>query len=363
MKRAALGLASIALLAGWAAAPGTAWARAPEGSGDPLNLSTSASTGTGTSTEATSEEPREGEEAEERQSSEPRKRRHAQAKTEPGGEKAKPEPPRPKKPGQAGLDLVIGFGKQRGLSGDTPFTAYSLLFGGGYRFGDVGVGLRFPVTSATVENVASGAKSSQSAVGNLELGAAYYAALSEGLELPVGLRLALPTAGGDPAGDLAAVRLALVQQVAAGSRGLEDNALFLPKHFGMTPYVGVEWESGRLRVWAHQKFEMLIRAGAQNPPAGEARGLGFTSITSVAAACDILRHHLWGTLRFWGFGEIAEPYESPAGGPSKFQAALEPQVGGRVGPLLPALGFIAPLGGRLGDPGMKGLRLSVFAEF
>src|SRR5262249_50372207 len=45
--------------------------------------------------------------------------------------------------------------------------------------------------------------------------------------------------------------------------------------------------------------------------------------------------------------------------PSRFQFVLEPQVGARIGSLHAVLGFIWPLGGRLGsDQQVNGLRLT-----
>jgi hypothetical protein len=45
--------------------------------------------------------------------------------------------------------------------------------------------------------------------------------------------------------------------------------------------------------------------------------------------------------------------------PSSLQAVLEPKVGARFGKVAPSVGYIAPLGGRLGGGDIGGVRLRV----
>jgi hypothetical protein len=49
--------------------------------------------------------------------------------------------------------------------------------------------------------------------------------------------------------------------------------------------------------------------------------------------------------------------------PSAFQAVLEPKVGARFGKVSPNIGYVAPLGGRLGHTGTGGVRLHVDVYF
>ncbi|MBI5535419.1 MAG: hypothetical protein HY898_22005 [Deltaproteobacteria bacterium] len=282
-------------------------------------------------------------------------------------EKAEPkqEPEEHREPSKAGIDFVLGFGKLGG--GDAlKFTSYSLLFGGDVRLGNFAAGLRLPVTSATTETVAPPTnKQSQTALGNVELAGTLFFHPVKHLELPVELALVLPTAGGDPAGDEVKQRLWLVQQTAAASRGFEDNALFMPKHMGVVPRVGIDYEHKGLALGVYEKFEFLFKAGALNSDTVEAKGVAVATITGVNASYEVLRRHLSVGLRAWAVYEIAEPYKSKVSAveESKFQMVFEPQIAGRIGPVVPLIGFLLPAGGRLGDPGMKAVRIMAAVEF
>ena len=72
-------------------------------------------------------------------------------------------------------------------------------------------------------------------------------------------------------------------------------------------------------------------------------------------------------LRAWAAAMSAEFIDSAlpgATGADKFQIVLEPQVRGSFGPVRPAIGFIAPLGGRIGgDKSANGLRIDLGVVF
>jgi hypothetical protein len=267
-------------------------------------------------------------------------------------------------PSRAGIDFMIGFGKLGGNDA-MKFTAYSLLFGGELRLGDFAAGVRLPLTSATTTPDADPSrKQSQTALGNVEIAGAYFLHPAEHMALPIELAFALPTAAGDPSGDAVKQQVYVVQQTAAATRGFEDNALFMPKHLGVIPKVGLEYERDRFAFEAFEKFELLFKAGALGSDAVEAKSLGAASITGVKGSYEVFKRRAWVGLRAWAAYEIAAPYESklPSTDESKFQMVFEPQIGGRIGPVVPVIGLMLPAGGRLGDPGVTALRIAAAVE-
>ena len=60
---------------------------------------------------------------------------------------------------------------------------------------------------------------------------------------------------------------------------------------------------------------------------------------------------------------VFENANGNSGRPTTVQAVLEPKVAARFGRLAPSIGYIAPLGGRLGKADDGGVRLRVDAFF
>lgn len=278
-----------------------------------------------------------------------------------------------KTPGQAGVDAVIGFG----TAGSSSLTSYSFVLGGSYRVAkDWSLGLRFPVSMLKHADEETGKDRTDSAVGNLELSAAYEHRLSANTALPIELAFVAPTAGGDvfaSAQDKASLRRYQVNEAAALSRAFADDALFAPHRFGVVPKIAIEYERGVLSVEGFEKVELRIRAGGKKPEdSGDAnlrllsqRALGVTSVTGGQAFVELVRERLDLGARAWVAFIAAEDvdYSGQPGfkEPSKAQLAFEPIVRLRASAFRGTLGWIAPLGGRLNDEQSKWSGLQVTA--
>jgi hypothetical protein len=94
----------------------------------------------------------------------------------------------------------------------------------------------------------------------------------------------------------------------------------------------------------------------------EANGFALREVTSLGATYNFLDSPI-----FWGgldFSLVINPIQTfdfepnaDVNSPSIFQAVLEPRLGARFKRFEPSLGYIAPLGGRLSDAGVGGIRL------
>lgn len=270
-------------------------------------------------------------------------------------------PPPAQGPWSAGLDLVLGSGNLA----DTSFSARSLLLAARYRNDRTSFGLRVPFTLSTVDSPALGS-SSQSAFGNLELSLAHVVSESQHTEIPFELALVFPIGSGDPYGDDSAARYATVQQTAAWSRGAEENPLYLPKHAAVVPKLALEIHKGMLRAEAHETVEIVLRAGALKPPQSvRSHMLGLASVTGASLLAGVLPERVWIGVRAWLTYELRASYESelPGDGASKSQAAVEPTVQAKLGPACASIGYIAPVGGDLGDASVHAFRLAAELSF
>jgi len=267
-------------------------------------------------------------------------------------------------PSRAGLDWVMGYGKLGSGEATTEFASMSFVAAGMYRFGNFAPGVRLPVTVAS-EKPELEPSHNETVIGNVELSGAYFLHPMKHVELPFELAVTLPTGMGDPAGHGTSEQYFLAEETAAASRGYEDNALFMPRHLGVIPKIGIDYEDGTLAFGVYQKLELLVKAGAHSSETVEAKELAAASVTQLNGAYSFIPRKLWAGARAWAFYDIREPYEArlATSHPSKLQTVAEPIVGGRIGDLVPTAGFMIPLGGRLADAGVLAFRISVRGEF
>jgi len=305
---------------------------------------------------------------------------------------AKPEKPKaaaPEKPGAAGLDVVFGFGKMGSPTGPdaVELSVFSFMLGGSYRFDPSwSARLRIPFATGNIKYVNHSQNAigsnfepldqsySSTSFGNIELAGVYNTDLGPSTKLPVELALALPTANGDrfpPPDDLTRGRHYRVNAAAAATRGMEEDALYTPHRFGIIPKISLEYRSDSMQTGAFFKLPILLKAGGASAP---------PQTTNVSAAINstIISGVLGGDFhlalyqdkidigtRAWMALISNDPYDLIYSGggvtpPSKFQFVLEPQARAAFGPLRVVLGFIWPLGSRLGgDQTVNGLRLMV----
>lgn len=267
-------------------------------------------------------------------------------------------------PSRAWVDWVTGYGHLGTGETRTEFSSMSFVAGGLYRLGNFAPGLRLPLTVG-MERRALESSHSETVLGNVELSGAYFLHPMKHAELPLELAVALPTAMGNPTGGESAEQHFLAQEIAAASRGLEDNALFMPRHLGVIPKIGFDYEDGTFAFGIYQKMELLFKAGAESSATLEAKGTAVASVTQINASYSLIHRMLWVGARAWAFYDIVAPYESKLAesDESKLQTMVEPTVGGRIGDLIPNVGFLIPIGGRLADDHVKALRINVRGEF
>jgi hypothetical protein len=310
----------------------------------------------------------------------------------PEGEEQKPEkekappPPAPERPGAAGADIVFGFGKTGGTTGPdaVELSVVSFILGAKYNFTpEVGARLRVPFATGKITHVGNEASTFErlgegynaAAFGNIELAGNYTLSLSPSAKLPLELAFAVPTAGGDrfpPSDDNARGRHYRINAAAAASRGLEEDALFAPHRLGIIPKASIRYTSGSIDTDGFVKVPILIKTGGENvppPPTGNTASFALnpTVIMGVIGGgfhYGFVDNKIDVGSRAW-FSFVSNDYYDIiyTGGtvtqPSKFQFVLEPQVRAHVGAIQAVLGFIWPLGGKLGgDQQVNGVRLS-----
>jgi hypothetical protein len=281
---------------------------------------------------------------------------------------------------EAGADIVFGFGRQE-VGADKSF-ATSFLLGAKYHFVPwFNLGLRWPVMVGSLAGESG--RSAVGNVGNIELAPEVEIELARGVKLPIELGFALPTAGGDPYNgtDDGARQQAAINEIAAGSRGGEDNALFEPQRFGLVPRIGIELERGPIEASFYTKMELLFKAGGQDPAPVtnlERKSPAAEWVTGASLFWRVLPKHLSIGTRAWVSYAAVEPTaqkELPqcsdsvvdnclqpgqtAAEPSKVQFVLDPGIKAQFGAFRSSLSYILPIGGALADKGYGGVRLGL----
>jgi hypothetical protein len=291
----------------------------------------------------------------------------------------------PEKRGAAGADIVFGFGKTGGTTGPdaVEMSVVSFLLGGTYQVTPAfGGRLRIPFATGKITHVGNevtrfeqlGEGYNATAFGNIELAGSYTLHLAPSTKVPLELALALPTSNGDrfpPADDNGRGRHYRINAAAQASRGMEEDALFAPHRFGIVPKGAVVYKSGAIDTGGFVKVPILIKAGGQAVPPTTVGQSGFAINSTVIQAViggdfhyGIIDNKLDFGARAWATILSNDYYDILyVGGavtpPSKFQFVLEPQVRVHIASVQGTVGFIWPLGGRLGsDQQVNGLRLT-----
>ncbi len=281
-------------------------------------------------------------------------------------------PPPPEKPGAAGLDMVFGWGNNGHGTEAFDMSVVSFILSGSYQLTPVwGVRLRVPfATGKITEPPAAGYNAA--AFGNVELAGSYRLELSERVRLPIELALTPPTASGvrfsqpDEMGSRRSYRVNTAAQV---TRGLEEDALFAPHRFGIVPKATIQYLGDSFTAAAYTKVPMLIRAGGEDPrppppgmPDYNIRSAVIQWLVGGEIHFGLLENKLDLGTRAWTAllsNEYIDVLATALVPPTKFQFVLEPQVRAFFGPVRAGIGFIWPIGGRLGSDNQQvnGLRL------
>jgi hypothetical protein len=285
-------------------------------------------------------------------------------------------------------DFVFGFGqapKPGPAGGGQNRTAESRALGAvvGAAF-DVSksftLGIRIPWSTAAVDRATRGGSDSSMAFGSPELMAELRHPISETWSLPILFGIGVPLAQGDPdpsqstpVNDAAKARVGLLADAASGWR---DGELYAPKRLPLVLGAGVQYGSGSLDVHAYTKVVAGFNLGTKlrNPlefgPAqlGELKlhSVSFRDVTLAGIRYDFLKKPvLWAGADLWLVYSPLEPikFDSNATPPSAFQFVVEPRLGAAFGKVRPSVGFIYPLGGRLADAGIAGVRAHVDFAF
>jgi hypothetical protein len=279
--------------------------------------------------------------------------------------------------------LIIGFGKapenNRTFAPSEKGTVLGFQVGGRYDVSkELTIGLRIPITTAMVKED-TGENLTTTVFGAPELLGEYRLSLSRLTSLPISFGVGIPIAQGnpDPTGtDAVGQKKDRANRLADSTSGWKDSELFQSKRLPIIVGVGIHHDRKNWEAHADAKFVLLpalsttVAAPNQDGMYGtyKINGFGMREVTTLGASYNFLEKPLlyagldfsvvWTPVQSVDFEHFAK-----ANRPSALQAVLEPKVGARFGAISPSVGYILPLGGRLGNAGNGGIRLLVSASF
>lgn len=285
-------------------------------------------------------------------------------------------------------DFLLGFGrapKPGPASADRDktqkATAFGLVLGGAYDLSKTfTLGLRVPWSTATIERGTRAGSDAAMTFGSPELFGELRHPLTELWTLPVLFGIGIPLAQGnpDPSGtDITASAKNAASSLIDAAGGWKDGELYQPKRLPLIVGVGVRHEGQSLEFHASTKLVAGINLGTDirdpkvygSDPTGQlgevkAKAISLRDVTLVGIRYDLSKK-FWVGADAWLVYNAIEPvqYESSANPPTHFQFVGEPRVGAAFGKLRPSLGFIYPLGGRLAETEIFGLRAHIDYAF
>ena len=259
-------------------------------------------------------------------------------------------------------------------------TALGFQVGGRYDVTkEISVGLRVPLTTASVKQ-ANGTSLSTTVFGAPELMGEYRVSLSKLTTIPISFGIGIPVAQGNPdrtGTDTTGHQQAYVNSLADATSGWRDSELFQPKRLPIVLGGGIHHDRQDFELHGDVKLVLLPALSTKvfdasedppNPGTYELKSFALREVTTLGGSYNILRSPLlyagldlaviWTPIHAFVFD--ATPAREK---PTTVQAVLEPRVGARFGPVSPSIGYIAPLGGRLGGADDGGVRLNVSAFF
>jgi hypothetical protein len=276
--------------------------------------------------------------------------------------------------------VLIGFGKapdnNPSYRPGPQATAIGFQLGGRYDFTPkFSAGLRAALTTASVDS--SAGRTSTTAFGAPELLGEYRVSLDRLTTIPIGFGVAIPVAEGTSDrtnNDVNKVAKGYVNALADATTGWRDSELFQPKYMPIVLSGGVRHERHDFELHGELKFvampalntEVTDPVEVDVPDSGSYKLNGFAlrEVTTLGGTYNFLDKPLiYAGLDFALIWTPIETYEfestQDVTPPSSVQAVLEPKVGARFGKVAPSVGYVAPLGGRLGGGDIGGVRLRV----
>jgi hypothetical protein len=286
---------------------------------------------------------------------------------------------------QAFGQIVIGFGRaplnHPDYSPGNKGTAIGFQLGGRYDITPAfSGGLRIPITTVSVKQT-NGTNLSSTVFGAPELMGEYRLSLSRLTSIPIAFGVGIPVAQGsaDATGtDRDAQTKGYANQLADATTGWRDSELFQPKHLPIVVGAGIHHDRHDFELHADAKFVLLPALSTKvqtpgsldqaNPGNYKINAFAMREVTTLGGSYNFLSNPLiyagldlaiiWSPIQSFVFN--ATP---AAAKPTTVQAVLEPRIGARFGAISPSVGYIAPLGGRLGGADDGGVRLRVDAFF
>ena len=280
--------------------------------------------------------------------------------------------------------IIIGFGRapvnQPSYEPGNKGTAIGFQVGGRYDVSkELSVGLRVPLTTASVKQ-ANGTNLSTTVFGAPELMGEYRVSLNKLTTIPITFGIGIPVAQGNPdqtGTDTAGHQQAYVNGLADATSGWRDSELFQPKRLPIVLGGGIHHDRQDFELHGDLKLVLLpalstkVFDASEDPPnlgTYKINSFALREVTTLGGSYNVLRSPLlyvgldlaviWTPIQTFVFD--ANPAKEK---PTTVQAVLEPRVGARFGAVSPSIGYIAPLGGRLGGADDGGVRLNVSAFF
>jgi hypothetical protein len=291
---------------------------------------------------------------------------------------------------QAFAQFIIGFGaapqNHPGYGPGEKGTALGYQLGGRYDITPAfSGGLRIPLTTTMVTQPTNNNRKLTTTVwGSPELMGEYRISLGRLTSVPVSFGVGIPVAQGDygifrqPANQ--AFANAYANQLADATSGWRDSELFVPKHMPIVLGAGIRHEREDWEVHGDLKFIALPalstkvadadNAGIDNTNPGfyKINSFAMREVTTLGGSYNFLSSPLiYAGLDLAIVWTPSQPFVFVASGPdakpTTVQSVLEPRLGARFGHVSPSVGYIAPLGGRLGAANDGGIRLRIDAFF
>jgi len=287
---------------------------------------------------------------------------------------------------QAYGQILIGFGRAPQNTPDyspgNKATALGFQVGGRYDFTPAfSAGLRVPLTTATVKQ-SNGTNLSATAFGAPELMGEYRLSLGRLTSIPIAFGVGIPVAQGSAdtitGTDRDAQSKGYVNQLADATSGWRDSELFQPKHLPIVLGAGIHHDRHDFELHGDVKLVLLPALSTTvetpnssdmaNPGTFKINPFAMREVTTLGGSYNFLSSPLvyagldlaiiWTPIQSFVFNATPAPAT-----PTTVQTVVEPRVGARFGAISPSIGYIAPLGGRLGGADDGGVRLRVDALF
>jgi len=288
---------------------------------------------------------------------------------------------KPRKPLNLGTDFLIGFGKAPipgpGNTTTNDTTGLAFTVGGTYDVSPkISLGLVIPWATSGV-HTQENPSTSQSVFGSPLLLGEYHTPFGRLSDLTAFVGIGLPLGQGDldpTKTDTKKSQQGQAARFADASYGYRSGEYFMPRTIPFVPGIKLAMYRGRLEAHGSTKLLLAFNQGNIQRPnllgSGtiEKKSVAFRSVTELGATYEILdKGLLFAGLDAWMAILGSDPVEFSsaidAKGPSPVQLGVEPRIGTTLGPITPTVGYLLPVGGRLSDAGISGLRLGATAAF